>query len=159
LSPRQNEVDRFFTDQSQQKSFQQKSDDDEWDETRRWIDELHQLDSSLIPEQQNRNVGPMGMSRDSLNGTITGINLYQLDDNRHEQPLPTLESISTEQKSSIEQEKPIEDEQKPSIEQQENNNTSRLSSRRPSSAGSTSKYRTTPIPSPRPPSSNIDEVK
>ncbi len=151
LSPRQNDVDGFFTDQSQQKSFQQKSDDDdddEWNETRRWVDELHHLNSSFIPEQQYRNIGPMGMSRDSLNGTITGTNIYQTNDNQHEQPLPpTSESVSAERVPSI-------------VIQQQENNPSRSISRRSSSASTTtSKHRTTPIPSPRPPSLHNDEVK
>jgi len=149
LSPRQNEVDRFFTDQSQQKSFQQKSDDDdEWDETRRWVDELHHLNSSFIPQQQYQNIGPMGMSRDSLNVTITATNIYQNNENQHEQPLPpTLDSVGTERVPSI-------------VVQQQENNPSRLSSRRSSSASTTtSKHRATPPPSPRPPSLHNDKVK
>lgn len=39
----------------------------------------------------------MGMSRDSLNGTITATNIYQFNENQHEQPLPTLESVSIEE--------------------------------------------------------------
>ncbi len=86
-------MDGFFTDQSHQKS-----EDGDWDETRRWIDELHQLNSPFLPQEQpNRNVGPMGMSRDSLNGTIAGNNLYQSNDNRYELPLPTKESVSNAQ--------------------------------------------------------------
>jgi len=150
LTPRENDVDGFFTDQSQQKSFQQKSDDDddEWDETRRWVDELHHLNSSFIPQQQYQNIGPMGMSRDSLNGTITATNIYQNNENQHEQPLPpTSESVSTERVPSI-------------VVQQQENNPSRLSSRRSSSASTTtSKYRATPPPSPRPPSLHNNEVK
>jgi hypothetical protein len=97
LSPEQHDVDAFFTDQSQQKSFEEKSDDDGWDETRHWVDELHHFNSTLIPQQQTREVGPLGMSRDSLNGTITGINLLQSTDNRREHPMSPLGSASIEQ--------------------------------------------------------------
>ena len=99
ITPRQHDVDGFFTDQSQQKSFEQKPDDDEWDETRRWVDEIHHLNSSftpISPQQENRNVGPVGMSRDSLNGTITEkANHFQSNDNQHEKPIPTSESDDT----------------------------------------------------------------
>ncbi len=44
------------------------------------------------------------MSRDSLNGTITGTNLYQSNDNRYQQPLPTSESVNIEQLTSTEAE-------------------------------------------------------
>ena len=97
ITPRQPDVDTFFTEQNHQKSFPDKSDADEWEETRRWVDNLHQLNSSFTLQQQNQGVGPMGMSRDSLNGTITGANLLQSNDNRREPPLPTLESDHTRQ--------------------------------------------------------------
>ncbi|UJR32223.1 hypothetical protein I4U23_019688 [Adineta vaga] len=96
LSPHHHQVDAFFTDQSAQKSVQGKSDDeeDDWDETRRWIDQLEQINSSEPSQHQTRNVGPMGMSRDSLNGTVTGTNFFQSIDNRHEQPMSPLESVN-----------------------------------------------------------------
>ncbi|CAF4165186.1 unnamed protein product, partial [Rotaria sordida] len=55
------DVDAFFTDRQQEQEhlLQQKSDDKEWDDTRRWIDELN-LNTSFIPQQQNRGVGPIG---------------------------------------------------------------------------------------------------
>ncbi|CAF1422790.1 unnamed protein product [Adineta steineri] len=189
LSPRHqhHDADGFFTYQSQQKSFQEKSvDDNEWDETRRWADELHQLNSPFTPEQQTQGVGPLGMSRDSLNGTVTGTNLFQTIAQQQEQPLPALESVDIEQltlteieldaaKSPIiiqqsyrqthiefEQEKPFENEQIriPSARetsQQENNIHYRLNNSRPTSASSTARQRRTPIPSPGPPSLHFDD--
>jgi hypothetical protein len=62
------------------------------DDTRHWVDELHQLNSSFIPQQPNRNVGLMGMSRDSLNGTTAGNHFPQSNDYR-----PTTESVSRKQ--------------------------------------------------------------
>jgi hypothetical protein len=45
----------------------------------------------------------MGMSRDSLNGTITGTNLYRLNDNQREQLPPTTESVNIEQVTPTEE--------------------------------------------------------
>ncbi|CAF3507731.1 unnamed protein product [Rotaria sp. Silwood1] len=217
LSPHQHDVDAFFTDQSQQKSFEQKPDDEEWDETRRWVDEIHHLNSSFTVEQQqqqqqqNHGVGPMGMSRDSLNGTVTGTNFFPSNNNQHEQLMPTFESLPTgqvistevdlqaknssitnqqwhqqtnerieekqlQQQESNNQERlissgsttPTEDKHHQQQEitssketQKENNtNNNRLNSRRLSSASSsssTSRHRITPISSPIPSVSNIDQ--
>ena len=83
ISPRPQDADGFFTDQSQAKS-----DDSEWDETRRWVDELHQLNSSFTPQPASQPVGPLGMSRDSLNGTIQGNHFHPSNDHYDERPLP-----------------------------------------------------------------------
>lgn len=92
MDSRQHEVDGFFTDQSQHKS-----DDSEAEETRRWADELHQLNAPILPQeqqqQQSRDVGYLGMSRDSLNGTVPSTNLHD------ELPLPTKQSMNTDPKS------------------------------------------------------------
>lgn len=87
VSPRPQDVDGFFTDRSQAKS-----DDSEWDETRRWVDELHQLNSSFTPPPppSSHPVGPLGMSRDSLNGTLQGNHFPPSNDYRNEQPLPIM---------------------------------------------------------------------
>jgi hypothetical protein len=69
------------------------------------VDDLHHLNSSVTPQeqhQQNRHIGPLGMSRDSLNGTITRTNLFQSNDNQHEQPKPISESHTTGQITSTE---------------------------------------------------------
>ncbi|CAF1273302.1 unnamed protein product [Rotaria sp. Silwood1] len=101
------DVDAFFTDreqqqQQQQYSIKQKTDDDEWDDTRRWIDELD-LNTSFIPQQQSRGVGPIGMSRDSIHGgTISGNNLLQSSHNRRGQ------HMSASQIAGISQATPIE---------------------------------------------------
>ncbi|CAF4034112.1 unnamed protein product [Rotaria sordida] len=98
------DVDAFFTDrqQEQEHSLQQKSDDKEWDDTRRWIDELN-LNTSFIPQQQNRGVGPIGMSRDSLSGgTIGGSNLLQSSHNRRGQHMPASQIAGISQATPIE---------------------------------------------------------
>ncbi|CAF1560514.1 unnamed protein product, partial [Rotaria sordida] len=83
-------------------SLQQKSDDKEWDDTRRWIDELN-LNTSFIPQQQNRGVGPIGMSRDSLSGgTIGGSNLLQSSHNRRGQHMPASQIAGISQATPIE---------------------------------------------------------
>jgi hypothetical protein len=52
------------------------------------VDEIHHINSPFTP-QQNRGVGPVGMSRDSLNaGAKTGNNLLQSSHNRREQHMP-----------------------------------------------------------------------
>ncbi|CAF2977960.1 unnamed protein product [Rotaria sp. Silwood2] len=207
ISPRQHDADAFFTDQSQQKSFEKKpGDEDEWDDTRRWIDEIHHLNSSFTAQQQNHGVGPMGMSRDSLNGTITGTNLFPSNDNQHEQLMPIPESsrtgqlISTEadlksgnssiaierwyeknderiEEKQLQKQEPIDQEKLTSFEQirpteyehhqqqqeitspkeTQQQNNSRLNSRRLSSSSSTSRHRITPISSPIPSTSNVDQ--
>jgi hypothetical protein len=71
LSPRRDDVDAFFTDheQQQQRQSSQQKTDDEWDDTRRWVDDLHHVNSSFTPQhQQSRGVGPS----DSLNGVSAG---------------------------------------------------------------------------------------
>lgn len=91
VSPRPQDADGFFTDQSQAKS-----DDSEWDETRRWVDELHQLNSSFIPPPPtSQPVGPLGMSRDSLNGTIQGNHFHPSNDHHNEIPLPVIIPFET----------------------------------------------------------------
>ncbi|CAF3411768.1 unnamed protein product [Rotaria socialis] len=99
LSPRQQDADGFFTDESQKKSFEPKPDGEDCDDTRRWIDEINQLNSSFTPPPDNHTVGPMGMSRDSLNGTMTatGANIFQANDHRRDRFLPIAESCHSEQ--------------------------------------------------------------
>ncbi|CAF0738605.1 unnamed protein product [Rotaria sordida] len=181
LSPHQHDVDGFFTDQSQQKSFEQKLDDDEWNETRRWTDEIHHLNSSFIVQQQNHGVGPIGMSRDSLNGTITDTNLFPSNDN---QRMPPSESFHTGQVISTEddlkaentsiniqqsyqkndgriEENKLQQQQHREItspietQQQKNNNI--LYNRQLPSSSSISRHRITPVSSPIPSTSNIDQ--
>ena len=99
-------MEAFFTDQSQQKSFQGKSDDDEdWNDTRQWVDELHHLHAVATQQQPTRDVGPMGMSRDSLNGTIAGARLFRSIDNRREQAMSPVESTRTDQRTPTEDDK------------------------------------------------------
>jgi hypothetical protein len=96
LSPRRDDVDAFFTDnqQQQRQSFQQKADEDEWDDTRRWVDDLHHVNSSFTPQhQQSRGVGP----GDSLNG-----NLLQSSHNRRGQHMPASQIAGIGQPTGIE---------------------------------------------------------
>ncbi|CAF0942879.1 unnamed protein product [Adineta steineri] len=106
-SPQHDDVDAFFTDREQQQhrqSFQQKPNDDDWDDTHRWIDQLHHIDSSFTPQQQqqqqhSRGVGPVGISRDSLNG---GTNLLQSSHNRRGQHMPASQMAGISQATPIE---------------------------------------------------------
>ncbi|CAF3016626.1 unnamed protein product, partial [Rotaria sp. Silwood2] len=95
------DADAFFTDrqqEQQQYSIQQKTDDEEWDDTRRWVDELD-LNTSFIPQQQSRGVGPIGMSRDSLSA---GNNLLQSSHNRRGQHMPASQIAGISQATPIE---------------------------------------------------------
>ncbi len=133
------------------------------DDRRRWVDELHELNSSFIPQQPTRNVGPMGMSRDSLNGTFAGNHDYR----------PTSESISTRQVTPQEEDATIKiqrwyrknnlrnkqtnlgpqrevpDEKTPTPSPRASQQQERNGSRRPSSASSTSRHQRIPTQSPR----------
>lgn len=57
------------------------------------------MNPSYNPEQPNHNVGPMGMSRDSLNGTMTmtGTNLFPTNEFRRDLFVPIAESFPTEE--------------------------------------------------------------
>ena len=134
------------------------------DDTRRWVDELHELNSSFIPQQPTRDVGTVGMSRDSLNGTLVGNFDYQ----------PTTGSITTRQvtpqeegasikiqrwyrkknlgnrpRTNLEQHNEAPDEKTPTPSPRASQQQERNSSRRSSVASSTSGRRVTPKASPR----------
>lgn len=106
MSPQHDDVDGFFTDHEnqQQQSFHKKTNEDEWDDTHRWIDEIHPINSSFTSSQQQRNrgIGPIGMSRDSLNGGTKGTNLLQSSHNRREQHMPASQIAGIAQATPIE---------------------------------------------------------
>ena len=86
ISPRDDSVDRFFTDQEQIPSFA-----DDHNESRQWVDELslpHSAFDALETQPSRTAVGPLGMSRDSLNGTTTGVHLLQTNAERVVRPVP-----------------------------------------------------------------------
>ncbi|CAF2118138.1 unnamed protein product [Rotaria magnacalcarata] len=182
LSPHQQDADGFFTDESQKKSFEPKPDEEDCDDTRRWIDEINQLNSSFTPPPDNHTVGPMGMSRDSLNGTMTmtGANIFQANDHRRDRFLPIAESCHSEQviptgveKASItiqqeptdperfEQTNPTEYEQqrelRTPIETQQEMNNNGLNNRQLSSGNSTPTNRKITATSSVPLLSNMDQ--
>ncbi|CAF1478867.1 unnamed protein product [Adineta ricciae] len=102
LTPRRHQAESFFTEQSQQKSVEGKSDDgDDWDETRRWVNELDQTNLSVPSEQHHpQDVGPLGMSRDSLNGTITGAAFFQPIDHQREQHVSPFGSVNIDNRTT-----------------------------------------------------------
>ena len=72
-------------------------DDDEVKETEKWLDDLHQLNtlSTVNGDSIKKAAVPLGMSRDSLNGTLTTMVVHPTRDDR----LPTLISIPTNEES------------------------------------------------------------
>lgn len=102
-SSQHDDIDAFFTDHHQQAdSLKQRLDDEEWDDTRRWVDELN-LNTSFSQQQQNRGVGPVGMSRDSINGgPMASTNLLRSSHNRRGQEMPASQIAGIAQPTPIE---------------------------------------------------------
>ncbi|CAF4837456.1 unnamed protein product [Rotaria socialis] len=98
------DVDAFFTDRQQhhEHSSNKRGDDEEWDDTRRWVDELN-LNTSFSPHQQSRGVGPIDMSRDSMNGgTMASTHLLQSGNNRRGQQMPASQIAGIAQSTPME---------------------------------------------------------
>lgn len=85
ISPRHDSADGFFTDQEQVPPVT-----DERSETRQWMNELSLSNSAFHAHETQPSrpaVGPLGMSRDSLNGTTTGVLLFPAHDKQDAPPV------------------------------------------------------------------------
>ncbi|UJR14558.1 hypothetical protein I4U23_001554 [Adineta vaga] len=100
VSPQHDDLDAFFTDGEQSNPHRNRADEDEWDDTHRWIDKLHSVNGSFTSAQQrSRPVGHVSLSRDSLNGAP---NLLQSSHNRRGQHLPASQIAGISQATATE---------------------------------------------------------
>jgi hypothetical protein len=98
ISPTHDSADGFFTDHEQVPPVT-----DERSETRQWMNDLSLSDSAFHAHERQPirpPVGPLGMSRDSLNGTTTGVHFIPIRD-EPDAPPPVIRKPQSPEAASI----------------------------------------------------------